>query len=95
MRLLSSGPEDWPVLLALSKPAAVTAVVIMALAIIGVVEVARQWLVRSLVRRNRGQARSELDDTELLQAADRRLRERLHAALADTGVTLRLVEPAG
>jgi len=57
-------------LLALSKPAAVTAVVIMALAIIGVVEVARQWLVglldiyanaagsfRSLVRRIRTMSR--------------------------------------
>lgn len=51
MRFLSSGPADWPVMLALSKPAAVTAMVIMMLVIIGVVEVARQWLVAHRRRR--------------------------------------------
>ena len=51
--------------------------------------------VVELVRRNRGQVRSHLDDEELLQAADRRLRERLCEALAGLGKTLRLAEPAG
>ena len=35
------------------------------------------------------------DDPELLQAADQHLRERLRAALAGTGVVLRLAEQAG
>jgi len=46
-------------------------------------------------RRNNGQAMDQLDDEELLQAADRRPRERLRAAMAGTGVQLSLAERAG
>ena len=51
--------------------------------------------VVDMVRRNRAEARGRLDNPELLRAANRRLREQLTAALAGTGVVLRLVEPAG
>ena len=51
--------------------------------------------VVELARRNRAEALGRLDQAELLRAADRQLREQLTAALAGTGVALRLVEPAG
>jgi len=51
--------------------------------------------VIDLARQNGRQGHEGLDDPELLRAADRRLHTELRAALAGTGVALRLAEPAG
>jgi len=51
--------------------------------------------VIDLARQNGDQGDAQLDQAELLRAADWRLRERLRAAMAGTGVQLRLAEPAG
>jgi hypothetical protein len=48
-----------------------------------------------LARRNAVQARSQLDNPELLRAADKRLRKALREALEPAGITLKIKEPAG
>jgi len=48
-----------------------------------------------LARRNAAQARRQLDNPELLHAADKRLREALREALDKAGITLKIKEPAG
>ena len=48
-----------------------------------------------LARRNAVQARRQLDNEELLRAADKRLRTRLRDALSQAGIALKIKESAG
>lgn len=54
MRLPTCGPDEWLAVTELSRPAVVTVLAVTALAVLGVVEVTRQWLA---ARRRRRTAR--------------------------------------